>query len=176
MSKPILFVDRDGTLIQEPHDYVVDSYEKLKFLPDVIVALREIQAAGWDLVIVTNQDGLGGRYPWSNFVGPHQLMLDIFASQRVTFKDIFIDTTYARENKPTRKPGTALVDHLRGNQEINWSRSAMVGDRLSDAEFGANLGIGAFILSSPDPKLDCGTWDWKGICSHLLGGHPIPKM
>ncbi|AOZ72315.1 histidinol-phosphatase [Boudabousia tangfeifanii] len=175
-AKPILFVDRDGTLITEPADYVVDSFEKLHFLPHVITSLWQLQNAGWELIIVTNQDGLGDRYSWENFNGPHELMLDIFASQGVTFREVLIDTTYAREGKATRKPGTALVDHLRRDPNIDWNRSAMVGDRMSDAEFGHNLGIGAFVLSSPDPQLNCGTWTWPAITQHLLAGNPIPQQ
>lgn len=166
--KPILFVDRDGTLIEEPADRVCDRYDKLELLPGVIRALQDITAAGWDLVIVTNQDGLGERYSWEDFNGPHNLMLSIFETQGVTFRDVFIDTTYKAEGAHTRKPFTGLVDHLRDDPSIDWSRSAMVGDRITDAEFGQNLGIRAFVLASRDPRLNAGDWTWPAIRDELL--------
>ncbi|OKL48920.1 histidinol-phosphatase [Boudabousia liubingyangii] len=174
-KRPILFVDRDGTLIKEPEDYIIDSYHKLRFLPGVIIALSQIQAAGWDIVIVTNQDGLGERYSWDDFNGPHELMLEIFASQGVTFKEVFIDTTYRHQGAHTRKPEIGLVAHLKDDPTIDWERSAMVGDRITDAQFAENLGIGAFLLASSDPNLHCGTWVWPQIAQHLLAGHPVPK-
>ena len=147
---PVLFVDRDGTLIAEPDDFQIDAYEKLRFVDGVVPALLRLRDAGWQFVMVTNQDGLGtAAFPRAAFDGPHALMLQIFESQGITFRDILIDTSYERDNAPTRKPNTGLVTHLLKDRGIDWTRSAMVGDRETDIRFADNLGIPGFKLRSP---------------------------
>lgn len=163
--KKYLFVDRDGTLIVEPPDQQIDAYAKLALLPGVIGALRRCVEAGYELVMVTNQDGLGtDSFPEEDFWGPHRLMLQIFESQGVRFADTVIDRSFAHEALPTRKPGTALMQaYLRAD---DWSRraSAMVGDRATDMEFADNLGVRGL-------RLGDGEWDWDGI-AHLLCDAP----
>lgn len=147
---PVLFVDRDGTLIAEPDDFQIDAYEKLRFVDGVVPALLRLRDAGWQFVMVTNQDGLGtAAFPQAAFDGPHALMLQIFESQGITFRDILIDTSYERDNAPTRKPNTGLVTDLLKDRGIDWTRSAMVGDRDTDIRFAENLGIPGFKLRSP---------------------------
>ena len=107
---PILFVDRDGTLITEPDDFQVDAFEKLRFVDGVIPAMLRLRDAGWQFVMVTNQDGLGSdAFPQAAFDGPHALMLQVFASQGITFREVLVDTSFERDNSPNRKPNTGLV-------------------------------------------------------------------
>lgn len=142
MSRKILFLDRDGTLIEEPADQQVDSYEKFALLPEVIPALRRCLASGYDLVMVTNQDGLGtAQFPQAAFEGPQRLLLSILASQGIHFREVLVDCSRPGEGGESRKPATGLVHHYLAADD--WSRvaSAMVGDRESDLQFAANLGV-----------------------------------
>jgi imidazoleglycerol-phosphate dehydratase / histidinol-phosphatase len=148
--KPILFVDRDGTLILEPVDFQIDAYEKLAFVDDAIPAMLRLRDAGYEFVMVTNQDGLGTEsFPQASFDGPHALMLQVFESQGIRFREILIDKSFPHENAPTRKPGLGLMRNLLRDRSIDWARSAMVGDRDTDIEFASNLGIRGFKLKSP---------------------------
>lgn len=166
MKTPILFVDRDGTLITEPEDFQIDAYEKLQFFPDVIPALLRFKERGYEFVIVTNQDGLGTEsFSEEGFAGPHQLMLDIFASQGITFREVLIDRTFKHEGKPTRKPEIGLVQHYINRDDIDWERSAMVGDRDTDVLFGERLNIRGFQLKTEQFG---GDWTWPMIASEML--------
>jgi len=162
---PILFIDRDGTLIEEPEDFQIDRYEKLKLFKNVIPALLKLRNAGYQFVIVSNQDGLGSEsYPKASFDGPHQLMLDIFSSQGIYFRDIFIDPSWPQDNSPNRKPGIGMVLPYLQDKSIDWARSAMVGDRPTDIEFAKNLNIRGFQLQTPQFG---GQWDWDSIAHEL---------
>lgn len=161
----ILFVDRDGTIIEEPHDYQIDAYDKIRFLPNVIPALLKLRDAGYEFVLVTNQDGLGTEsFPQADFDGPHALMQQVLASQGIVFREELIDTSFPHENKPTRKPGIGLALHYLRDRSIDLANSAMVGDRDTDIEFAANLGVRGFKLG---PGLD--TWD---SIAHALADAP----
>ena len=163
---PILFVDRDGTLIEEPVDFQIDRYEKLRFVADVIPALLRLRDAGYEFVMVTNQDGLGTpAFPRDDFEGPHQLMLEVFRSQGIVFREVLIDTSFAAAPSPTRKPAIGLVQHYLRDRGIDLSRSAMVGDRETDVRFADNLGVRAFQLKTPQFG---GDWDWPGIAHALV--------
>jgi len=145
MSRKLLFVDRDGCLIEEPADEQIDSYEKLALLPGVIAALQRFVAAGYELVMVTNQDGLGtDSFPEAHFSGPHELLLRILASQGVRFREVLIDRSFPHEGLDTRKPGIGLVRHYLADDSWSRAASAMVGDRESDLQFAANLGVRGF--------------------------------
>jgi imidazoleglycerol-phosphate dehydratase/histidinol-phosphatase len=147
---PVLFVDRDGTLITEPDDFQIDAYAKLRFVDGAIPSLLRLRDAGWQFVMVTNQDGLGtAAFPQAAFDGPHALMLQVFASQGITFREVLIDTSFPDDKSPMRKPNTGLVAHLLKDRGIDWTRSAMVGDRQTDIQFADNLGIRGFKLRSP---------------------------
>jgi imidazoleglycerol-phosphate dehydratase/histidinol-phosphatase len=166
---PLLFVDRDGTLIEEPADFQIDRYEKLRFVPGVIPALLRLRDAGYQFVMVTNQDGLGTEaFPQQDFDGPHALMLQVFESQGIVFRDILIDRSLPAEGLPTRKPGVGLALPYLQDRTIDWARSAMVGDRETDDAFAGNLGIRAFRLRTPQFG---GQWDWAGI-AHVLANAP----
>ncbi|MDR0181494.1 bifunctional histidinol-phosphatase/imidazoleglycerol-phosphate dehydratase HisB [Lysobacter arvi] len=169
MSTPILFVDRDGTLIEEPSDFQIDRFEKLRFVQGVIPAMLRLRDAGYQFVMVTNQDGLGtDAFPRADFDGPHGLMMQVFESQGIVFRDVLIDTSLPADNAPTRKPGIALATPLLRDRGIDWARSAMVGDRETDNAFARNLGIRAFQLRTPQFG---GEWDWNGI-AHALADAP----
>lgn len=171
---PILFIDRDGTLIEEPDDFQIDRFDKLRLVRDVIPALLKLRDAGYQFVMVSNQDGLGtDAYPQADFDGPHQLLMQILDSQGITFREVVIDRSFADDNAqlngiPTRKPGLGLVQHYLRDRGIDWSRSAMVGDRETDDQFAANLGIRAFRLRTPQFG---GDWDWMSI-AHALADAP----
>jgi len=162
---PILFIDRDGTLIEEPADFQIDAYEKLRFVAGVIPALLKLRDAGYQFVIVSNQDGLGSeQYPRETFDGPQRLMMQVFESQGIRFRDVLIDESWPHENKPTRKPGIGLMLPYLQDRGIDWARSAMVGDRPTDIEFADNLRIRGFQLRTAQFG---GEWDWHGIAHEL---------
>lgn len=168
-ATPILFVDRDGTLIEEPADFQIDAYEKLRFVAGVIPALLKLRDAGWQFVIVSNQDGLGTEsYPRAAFQGPHELMMQVFTSQGIVFRDVLIDTSFPDEHSPNRKPGIGMMLPYLQDRGIDWARSAMVGDRPTDIQFADNLKIRGFQLKSAQFG---GDWDWAGI-AHALADAP----
>jgi imidazoleglycerol-phosphate dehydratase/histidinol-phosphatase len=138
----VLFVDRDGTLIEEPPDEQVDSLEKIRFMPDVFEALRRARAAGFKLAMVTNQDGLGSAsFPQHAFDVPHQFMLDAFSSQGIEFDAVFVCPHRKSDGCDCRKPGTRLVESYVREQAVDLAASAMIGDRDTDLEFAGNLGV-----------------------------------
>ncbi|MCM2338777.1 MAG: bifunctional histidinol-phosphatase/imidazoleglycerol-phosphate dehydratase HisB [Lysobacter sp.] len=166
---PILFIDRDGTIIEEPADFQVDSFDKLRFVPGVIPALLRLRDAGFEFVMVTNQDGLGTpSYPREQFEGPHNLMMQVLESQGISFREVLIDSSFPEDNAPTRKPGIGLALHYLKDRGIDWTRSAMVGDRETDNAFARNLGIRPFQLRTEQFG---GEWDWQGI-AHELADQP----
>jgi imidazoleglycerol-phosphate dehydratase/histidinol-phosphatase len=168
-ATPILFVDRDGTLIEEPSDYQIDRFDKLRFVAGVIPAMLRLRDAGYQFVMVTNQDGLGtDTFPRAEFDGPHQLMMQVFESQGIVFRDVLIDTSLPADNAPTRKPGIGLALPYLQDRNVDWTRSAMVGDRDTDNAFARNLGIRAFQLRTAQFG---GEWDWSGI-AHALADAP----
>jgi imidazoleglycerol-phosphate dehydratase / histidinol-phosphatase len=138
----ILFVDRDGTLVEEPPDEQVDALEKIRFMPGVFAALRQAQAAGYQLAMITNQDGLGSpTFPQASFDIPHQFILDAFSSQGVEFDAVFVCPHRKSDNCDCRKPKTKLVESFVRERGMDAAASAMVGDRVTDIEFANNLGV-----------------------------------
>jgi len=138
----ILFIDRDGCLIEEPEDEQVDSLEKFRLMPDVIPALLRLKDAGYRFVMVSNQDGLGtAAFPEEDFRGPHALLLQILGSQGIVFDAEHIDPSLPEDNSPNRKPGVGmLLDYLR-DPDMDRERSAVIGDRETDIELGVNMGL-----------------------------------
>ena len=142
MSTKVLFVDRDGTLIEEPPDEQVDAIEKIRFMPGVFEAMRQAQAAGYKLAMVTNQDGLGSAsFPQAAFDVPHQFMLDAFSSQGVEFDAVFVCPHRKNDGCDCRKPKIKLVEGFVRDQSVDLASSAMIGDRDTDLEFARNLGV-----------------------------------
>jgi len=150
--KRILFIDRDGVILQEPPtDFQIDSLEKTSFVKGAITALSKI-ANEFDYykVMITNQDGLGTTsYPEKDFHPYQDLMIRTLQSEGFAFDEIHIDKTFAKDNQPTRKPGTALLNHLLNNKEFDIENSFVIGDRWSDIELAKNLGCKAIYLASP---------------------------
>lgn len=152
--KKVLFIDRDGVLIEEPPiDFQVDRFEKLKFVPGVFTGLGKIaKNLDFELVMVTNQDGLGtDSYPEKDFEGPHNLMVDTLAGEGIHFIEQCIDRTFPEDNAPTRKPRTGMLkEYLEGDYDLE--NSFVIGDRLTDMELAKNLGAkGIFMRNENDP-------------------------
>ncbi len=170
--KKVLFIDRDGTLIIEPPtDYQVDAYEKLAFLPGVITNLSKIaEELEYELVMITNQDGLGtDSFPENTFWPVHNLMLDVFKGEGVSFDEILIDRTFPEQNAPTRKPGTALLTHyIKGDYDL--ANSFVLGDRASDIQLARNLGTQAIhIAEEATTDAELTTMSWTEIYTFLKG-------
>ncbi|HEU4781378.1 MAG TPA: bifunctional histidinol-phosphatase/imidazoleglycerol-phosphate dehydratase HisB [Steroidobacteraceae bacterium] len=165
MSKTrVLFVDRDGTLIEEPPDEQVDAIEKIRFMPGVFAALRQAQKAGFKLAMVTNQDGLGSEsFPQAAFDVPHQFMMDSFSSQDVEFDAVFVCPHRKADGCDCRKPKTRLVDDWVREREVDLAGSAMIGDRETDMEFARNLGVRGLLVRRHGNK-----WEtWQSILREL---------
>ena len=167
--KKVLFIDRDGTIISEPEDEQVDSFEKLIFLPGAISCLSKIaKETDYELVMVTNQDGLGTELlPEEKFWPVHNKMLQILKGEGVVFAEIFIDRTFPSDNAPTRKPGTGmLLKYLA--EGVDLDSSFVIGDRLTDIELAKNLGCKAIYISGKNsPDADLSTTDWNDIYMYL---------
>lgn len=149
--RPILFIDRDGVILEEPKsDFQIDSISKTSFIPGAITYLSKIASTfGFHKVMVTNQDGLGtATYPTENFEPYQALMLRTLAGEGFVFDEIFIDQTFADDNQPTRKPGTALVTHLLNDPTFDIANSFVIGDRWSDIALAKNIGCKAIYLKS----------------------------
>lgn len=149
--KRILFIDRDGVVLQEPPvDFQIDDIYKTSFVKGVLTQLSRI-AAEFDFykVMVTNQDGLGtDAYPEAQFYPYHDLMIRTLDSVGFVFDEMIIDKTFASENQPTRKPGTALLTHLINNPSYDLANSFVIGDRWSDIQLAMNLGAKAIYFKS----------------------------
>ncbi|MEM9986060.1 MAG: bifunctional histidinol-phosphatase/imidazoleglycerol-phosphate dehydratase HisB [Bacteroidota bacterium] len=168
--KKALFLDRDGTLILEPPvDYQVDSLEKLSYYPGVFTQLAKLKSlTDFEWVMVTNQDGLGTEsFPEDTFWPAHEKMLAAFAGEGIDFKEVIIDRTFKRENKPTRKPGTGLLTHyLQGDYDL--ANSIVVGDRPSDIQLAKNLGAKGIMLGKSTDLQDDDV-DWTSLEGTLIG-------
>lgn len=183
--KRILFIDRDGVVLQEPPtDFQIDHIDKTIFVPGVIKQLSFI-AADFDFykVMITNQDGLGtASYPAEHFYPFQHLMTRTLAGEGFVFDEIHIDDSFAADNKPTRKPGTALLSHLMNNPAYDLANSFVIGDRWSDIELAKNLGCKAIYLKSGLHELSeeqahnyastivLETSDWRSIYAFLKLG------
>lgn len=177
--KKVLFIDRDGTIIIEPViDQQVDSLEKLEFLPKAISNLRRIaEETDFELVMVTNQDGLGTRsFPEDTFWPAHNKMVNTLAGENVHFMDTLIDRSFPAENLPTRKPGIGLLGAY-FSEEYDLPNSYVIGDRLTDVQLAVNLGAKAILIAAELPAegvtesmnnaISLISNDWDAIYEHL---------
>jgi imidazoleglycerol-phosphate dehydratase/histidinol-phosphatase len=149
--KRVLFIDRDGTLTREPDDYQLDSFDKLKFMPGMLCALARIAGElPYELVMVTNQDGLGTEaFPEETFWPVHNLLMRTLEGEGVRFADVIIDRTFPHEKAPTRKPGTALLEKYL-SEEYDLEHSFVIGDRSTDMLLARNLGTCGIWLDNDD--------------------------
>lgn len=138
--KKAIFVDRDGTLIVEPADEQIDSLEKLEFVPGAISGMKALMGLGFEIVLASNQDGLGtDSYPWDTFKPAHDKMLKTLAGEGVVFDDELIDRSFPEDNAPTRKPRTGMFGrYLDGSYDL--ASSFVIGDRETDMQLAENLG------------------------------------
>ncbi|MBO4821338.1 MAG: bifunctional histidinol-phosphatase/imidazoleglycerol-phosphate dehydratase HisB [Prevotella sp.] len=165
MAQRILFIDRDGTLIEEPADEQIDSFDKLRFTKGVFRNLSFIrEKLDFKLVMVSNQDGLGtASFPEDTFWPVHKFILQTLESEGVTFDAQHIDRHFPEDNHPNRKPGTGMLKEYMDNEAYDLAGSYVIGDRESDRELAANLGCKALILGDPGV-----TWD--SIAETLFAG------
>ncbi|CAN5161035.1 bifunctional histidinol-phosphatase/imidazoleglycerol-phosphate dehydratase HisB [soil metagenome] len=141
-QKKVLFIDRDGTLIKEaPPTYQLDSFSKLEFYPDMFYYMRKIAAElDYELVMVTNQDGLGtASFPEDTFWPVQNFVMTNLANEAIHFSEVFIDKTYPSENAPTRKPGTGMLTQYINNPAYDLANSFVIGDRITDMQLAKNL-------------------------------------
>ena len=179
--KKILFIDRDGTLVLEPDDEQIDSLEKLEFYPEVFTYLGKIsKELDYELVMVTNQDGLGTKsFPEEFFWPAHNKLLNNFKNEGIIFSEIFIDRSFPNDNASTRKPRTGMLTNYLDNSEYNLSESYVIGDRISDMELAKNLNSKGILINIDNIKLkeetkndfddviSLKTNSWSEIYSHL---------
>ena len=150
MSKKVLFIDRDGTLVLEPENYQLDSLTKLAFYPKVFQYMSKIaQELDFELVMVTNQDGLGtSSFPEDTFWPTQNFILKAFKNESVTFEELFIDRSFPEDNAPTRKPRTGMLTKYLNNSDYDLANSYVIGDRITDVELAKNLGSKAIFIKN----------------------------
>lgn len=170
LKKKVLFIDRDGTIVIEPPvDYQLDSLEKLEFYPGVFQGLSKIaKELDYELVMVTNQDGLGtDSFPEETFWPAHNKVLQAFENEGVKFSEVLIDKSFPEENLPTRKPGTGLLQkYIHGNYDL--TKSYVIGDRETDLELAQNLNCqGIFIGKNSEKPAVLATESWEEIYQFL---------
>ena len=171
MKQRYLFIDRDGTLIEEPSDEQIDDFGKLKFVPGVIRNLSFIsRKLDFKFVMVTNQDGLGTpSFPEDTFWPVHNFVIQTLKGEGIEFAEQLIDRHFPEDNSPMRKPGTGMLKHYIDNPYCDMANSYVIGDRESDRQLADNLGCKALILGE-----DGLTWD--GIADRLFAGERIAEV
>ena len=169
--KRILFIDRDGTLIQEPEDEQIDSFAKLRFTQGVFSNLAFIHnKLDFLFVMVSNQDGLGtASFPENTFWPVHNFILQTLKSENITFDDILIDRHFPEDNSPMRKPGTGMLTKYMNSPEYDLAGSYVIGDRDSDEQLAKNLGCKSLILGKDNMT-------WKKIAEILFAGERIAEI
>ena len=167
----ILFIDRDGTLIEEPADEQIDSFEKLKFVKGVFRNLAFIrEKLDFKFVMVSNQDGLGtDAFPEDTFWPVHNFILQTLEGEGITFDDILIDPHFPEDNAPTRKPNTGLVEKYINDPECDIAHSYVIGDRETDRTFARNIGCKSLILNDEGMS-------WNKIAEQLFAGERTAEV
>jgi imidazoleglycerol-phosphate dehydratase/histidinol-phosphatase len=170
---PTLFIDRDGTLVEEPHDEQVDRLDKIRLMPGVMPALARLRDAGYRFVMVTNQDGIGSeRFPEPAFRESHEFILRLFESQGLTFDGVLVCPHFPAEGCACRKPKTKLVDEWVAAYPVDPARSAVIGDRATDLELAKNLGLpGLRVLKDGGAE-----YTWEAIVHCLTERHRTAEV
>ena len=164
--KKILFIDRDGTLIEEPADNQVDALHKVRLMPNVISALQRLLKLGYRLVMISNQDGLGtSSFPTADFDICQNHVLALFETQDIFFDEIFVCPHLPVDGCDCRKPRTGLLTRFLANTDMDTSASAVIGDRDTDMELAERLGIRGLRVGQQDPALS-----WDDVCLELAPG------
>jgi imidazoleglycerol-phosphate dehydratase/histidinol-phosphatase len=169
MKKKVLFIDRDGTIIKEPPtDFQVDSLEKLEFVPKAISNLRKIaENCDYELVLVSNQDGLGtDSFPEKDFWPAQFKMLKTLEQENIHFTAIHIDRSFEQEQAPTRKPRTGMLTAYL-TEDYDLTNSFVIGDRLTDIQLAQNLGAKSIFIGEPQPEATFSSQDWDEIYTFL---------
>lgn len=173
MATKVLFIDRDGTLVEEPADFQVDALDKIRLVADVIPALRELAEHGFRFVIVSNQDGLGtASFPEDQFRVCQDHILQLFASQGVSFDEIFICPHTPDDLCDCRKPRTGLLTRYLAATDINLELSAVIGDRATDMELAERIGVQGLLLGSGE---DAGM-SWPDIVELLCYSDRVARI
>ncbi|EOR93778.1 Histidinol-phosphatase [Arcticibacter svalbardensis MN12-7] len=189
-KRKLLFIDRDGTLVLEPDDYQVDSFAKLRFYPGVFKYMTKIaEELDFDLIMVTNQDGLGTEsHPEANFWPVHHFIMNSFEGEGVVFKEVIIDKSFPHENLATRKPGIGLLTHFFDKEKYDLLNSFVIGDRITDVLLAKNLGTKAIWIKQDEalgieeitgkaeelsPYISLSTTSWKEVYEFLKVGRRI---
>ena len=175
--KKILFIDRDGTIIQEPEDEQIDSFEKLKFVPHAISSLAFLrQHTDYEFVMVSNQDGLGtDSFPENTFWPVHNFILDTLKGEGVEFDEILIDPHFHEDNAPTRKPNTGLVRKYMDNPEYDIANSYVIGDRETDRKFAENIGCKFLQINSAAADTEAAS-SWERTTAIAFGGERTAEV
>lgn len=165
-ARRIVFLDRDGTLNEEVADEQIDSLEKIRLMPGVIPALLELRRAGFSFVVVSNQDGLGTpRFPRAAFEPAQRFIVDLFSSQGIEFEAVFLCPHFKHQNCTCRKPALGMIEEFLAANEIDKTHSFMIGDRITDLEFAANLGIAGVKISLGGDAEET----WPRIAARIVG-------
>lgn len=173
MGVKVLFIDRDGTLIEEPEDFQVDSVEKVRLVRGVIPALLELAQHGYRFVVVSNQDGLGtASLPQDKFAAAHDHTQQLFSSQGVTFDEIFICPHMPDDNCECRKPRTGLLTRYLASTEIDLSHSAVIGDRATDMELADRIGVKGLLVNADNAA----TMSWQQIVELLCHSDRVAQV
>ena len=174
--KRILFIDRDGTIIREPEDEQIDAFEKLQFVPRAISSLAFLrQHTDYELVMVSNQDGLGtDAFPEDTFWPVQNFILDTLKGEGVVFDDILIDPHFPEDNAPTRKPNTGLVQKYIDNPDYDIAGSFVIGDRDTDRRFAENIGCG-FLQIASEPGAPAAE-SWQRAMTIAYGGQRTAEV
>ncbi len=165
-----LFLDRDGTLINEPKDGYVNSLEKLKIRPHVIKSLQKLQSKRYGFIMISNQPGLGtDKFPYEKFIVPQDKLMSIFKENNILFEKTYFCPHSREDNCNCRKPKTGLIESFIITNDIDFKKSYAIGDRESDILLAKNIGCKGILYSDkPHPRSDFNSNNWNSIVEYIL--------
>ncbi len=173
MAEKVLFIDRDGTLIDEPEDFQVDRLDKVRLVDGVIPALLQLRDHGYRFVMVTNQDGLGtDSFPQEDFAAPHAFTMSLFETQGITFDEVFICPHLPADNCECRKPRTGLLTKFLAASDIDLAASAVIGDRQTDMQLAERIGVAGILVNSNQD----GVLTWPQIVDRLCHSDRVAEV